>query len=64
MDREFEIGELPRRAIRDRDAIVAGAGQHARDGRANLARANDDDVLHQVLPGFGDQTNMTPPSVE
>ncbi len=44
------IRQLVCRAIRNRDAIIAGDGQHPGDGRADIARADNDNVFHVLVP--------------
>ena len=49
-DGEFGRGKLGRRAVDERDVIVARGAKHFGDGRADLAGADDNDVLHDQYP--------------
>ncbi len=48
----LDLLQLLGAAVGDADAVVAAMGQHARDGGADLAGADDDDVFHFVSPGY------------
>ncbi|MCY1300477.1 hypothetical protein D9M70_500430 [compost metagenome] len=48
----FHLLQLFGAAVGDADAVVAGMGEHASDGGADLACSDDDDILHSFPQGM------------
>ena len=44
----FDVGELASRPVGDHDLVVAAAAEQPRDGRTDLACADDDNAFHWI----------------